>query len=167
MQDSIAENWIRARRERAFRLLAIREQSLHELHEKLLKPTSKETADPDKTPPLATCNQLINQLVEWLLKHDLQSDQRFIEDLTNKLLRQGKGPIALRQAYRKHQLDSALVNEQLTALDALWYQQIMRVREKRFGDQAPIDMREAGQMQRFLAQRGFTQGLIRKAVFLD
>lgn len=167
MQDSVAEAWIKARRERAFRLLAAREQSLHELREKLFKPTAAETADPEKTPDQATCTELINQLIEFLLEHDLQSDERFIESLANKFLRQGKGPLALQQGYWKHQLAKQLVNQQLKSLEPLWYPQIMRVREKRFGNQPPIDQREAGKMQRFLAQRGFTPDLIRKAVFLE
>ncbi len=165
MQNSIAKKWIRARRERAFRLLAAREQSLHELREKLFKPTKAETEDPKKTPSTTNCQALVNELIDFLLKHDLQSDERFIEDLSNKFLRQGKGPIALEQAFRQHQLDKSLVNQQLAALEHLWYPQVMRVREKRFGDQAPIDQREIGQMQRFLAQRGFTPNLIGQAIF--
>ena len=167
MQDSIATDWIRARRERAFRLLAAREQSLHELREKLLKPTAKEMADPSKIPASAICAELLEPLIAWLLELDLQSDQRFIEGITNKLLRQGKGPIALQQVYRQHHLDATLVNLHLQSLEGLWYSQVMRVREKRFGDQAPANQREIGQMQRFLAQRGFTPHQIRQAIFLD
>lgn len=167
MHNSIAKKWIKARRERAFRLLAAREQSLHELREKLFKPTKAETEDPEKTPPTATCQTLLDELIEFLLKHDLQSDKRFIEDLSNKFLRQGKGPIALEQAFRQHQLDKNLISQQFATLEHLWYPQVMRVREKRFGDQAPINQREVGQMQRFLAQRGFTPDLIRQAIFLN
>jgi len=167
MQDKVAATWIRARRERAFRLLAAREQSLHELREKLLKPTPAEIADPEKIPDPTTSAQLINQLISFLLEHDLQSDKRFIESLSHKFLRQGKGPLALHQEYRKHQLETSLVSQQLKSLEPLWYPQVMRVREKRFGNQPPKDQREAGKMQRFLAQRGFTPDLIRKAVFLE
>ncbi|GLR62747.1 regulatory protein RecX [Marinospirillum insulare] len=167
MQDDLALDWIKARRERAFRLLAAREQSLHELQEKLLKPTSAETANPEKTPSQAKCTELIDQLIDWLLEHDLQSDERFIESLTNKYLRQGKGPLALQQGYWKHQLDKDLITQQLKRLEPLWYAQVMRVREKRFGHLAPSDQREAAKMQRFLASRGFTPDQIRQAVFLD
>lgn len=167
MQDSIADNWTRARRERAFRLLAAREQSLHELREKLLKPTAAETADPSKIPDQASCTERLNQLIHFLLEHDLQSDQRFVESLSNQFLRRGKGPIALQHAFRQHQLDKDLIQKQLTTLVHLWYPQVMRVREKRFGSQPPKDQREAGKMQRFLAQRGFTPDQIRQAVFLN
>ncbi|HKM15535.1 MAG TPA: regulatory protein RecX [Marinospirillum sp.] len=167
IKQSVAETWIKARRERAFRLLAVREQSLHELREKLFKPTAAEMADPSKIPASAICAELIEQLIAWLLELDLQSDQRFIEGMANKLLRQGKGPIALQQVYRQHRLDAALVNLHLQNLEDLWYPQIMRVREKRFGDQRPIDQREVGQMQRFLAQRGFTPNQIHQAIFLS
>lgn len=167
MHDLIATDWIKARRERALRLLAAREQSLHELGEKLLRPTAAETADPKKIPPSAICAELLEQLIAWLLELDLQSDQRFIESITNKTLRQGKGPIALQQVYRQHHLDATLVNLQLQNLEDLWYPQIMRVREKRFGNQLPTDKREIGQMQRFLAQRGFTPNQIRQAIFLN
>lgn len=167
IKDSVAENWIKARRERAFRLLAAREQSLYELREKLLKPTAKEMADPSKIPTSTIRAELLEQLIAWLLELDLQSDQRFIEGITNKLLRQGKGPIALQQVYRQHCLDAVLVNLHLQSLEDLWYPQIMRVREKRFGDQLPTDQREVGQMQRFLAQRGFTPNQIHQAIFLS
>lgn len=167
MKSRIATDWIKARRERAFRLLAAREQSLHELREKLLKPTAAEAADPSKIPPSAICAELLEQLIAWLLELDLQSDQRFIEGMANKMLRQGKGPIALQQVYRQHHLDATLVNRHLQSLEDLWYPQVMRVRERRFGDQAPVNQREIGQMQRFLAQRGFTPHQIRQAIFLN
>ncbi|NLW04024.1 MAG: regulatory protein RecX [Pseudomonadaceae bacterium] len=165
--DRTAKKWLKARRERAFRLLAAREQSLHELREKLLKPTSAELADPQKTPPTSTCQALVDQLIDFLLEHDLQSDERFIDDLSNKFLRQGKGPIALKQGYYQHQLEASLVYRHLQSLEHLWYLQVMRVREKRFGDQPPANQREIGQMQRFLAQRGFTPSQIRQAIFQD
>ena len=163
----VAADWIKARRERAFRLLAAREQSLHELREKLLKPTAAELADPQKTPPTSTCQALVDQLIDFLLEHDLQSDERFIEGLSNKFLRQGKGPIALKKGYYQHRLDASLVNQYLQSLEHLWYPQVMRVRERRFGDQPPASQREIGQMQRFLAQRGFTPNQIRHAIFQD
>lgn len=161
-----AATWQQARRERALRLLGVREQSLHELRTKLLQPSKKELNSTAEQLSFAAQQELLEPVIAWLLELDLQSDARFIDALATKVLRQGKGPIALQQEFRKHNLAASLVNAKLAALEPLWYQQIMRVREKRFGQQLPENRRQIGQMQRFLAQRGFPSSLIVQAVFL-
>lgn len=158
--NSSTNKWIQARRERAFRLLAAREQSQQELQEKLLKPTAQEIANPDLIPGIEVQEQLVQDLMQWLQEQDLQSDARFIASLTNKLLRQGKGIYAFKQAWSQHQLAPNLIAAQLAQLEDLWEQQVIRVKEKRFGTQPPVDARDAAKMQRFLAQKGFTAAQI-------
>lgn len=161
------QHWLQARRERAFRLLAAREHSRHELREKLLRDHNKTRPEQDETPLFQEPEQatsLIEQLLDQLAEQQLQSDQRFLDSQVRQYLSRGKGPLALQQACRQHRLDPVQVSEALQALDKLWPRQIQRVREKRFGNEPPADAREAARMQRFLAQRGFTPEQIRKAV---
>lgn len=161
------QHWLQARRERAFRLLAAREHSRNELREKLLRNNGRDDLPEDDTPLFTEPEQatnLIEQLLDQLAEQQLQSDRRFLDSLVRQYLSRGKGPLALQQACRQHRLDPAAVNETLQHLEKSWPRQIQRVKEKRFGNEPPADVREAARMQRFLAQRGFTPEQIRKAV---
>jgi regulatory protein len=164
---SAQQDWLKARRERAFRLLAAREHSRRELRDKLLKPARTEQALTDKEAIIDSelASTLVDSLLEQLITDGLQSDARFLDSLVRQYLSKGKGPLALQQACRIQQLDTELVQQQLQRLETVWPKQVQRVREKRFGNEPPADSREAARMQRFLAQRGFTPELIRKAVF--
>ncbi|SFB99415.1 regulatory protein [Marinospirillum celere] len=163
--------WQKGLRERAFRLLAMREHSRHELAEKLFKPRNSPSKHQLLPPPEDLSSQAITTEIQTLLDkleaNDLLSDARFAETLTRQYLRKGKGLLALKQAYQQHQLDRAITQPLLEGLSHRWQEQAYRVREKRFGNQPPADQKEAAKMQRFLASRGFTPEQIRKAVFLE
>jgi len=163
------EAWHKGLRERAFRLLARREHSRHELASKLLQPRNSPTKHRIQPPPETLSKQQLQEEVEQLLNKleakDLLSDERFAETLTRQYLRKGKGPKALQQAYQEHHLDTAITQPLLNQLAHLWQEQANRVREKRFGDLPPDDQKSAAKMQRFLASRGFTAEQIRQAIF--
>lgn len=167
--DADLQAWQKGLRERAFRLLARREHSRQELGSKLLNPRNSPTKHKIQAPPEELSRQqiqhAIEQLLDKLVANDLLSDERFADNLTRQYLRKGKGPLALQQAYQEHQLDSAITQPLLSKLAHLWQEQANRVREKRFGDQPPVDQREAAKMQRFLASRGFTSEQIHRAVY--
>ena len=171
MTQATLESWQKGLRERAFRLLARREHSRKELQSKLLNPPNSPSRHKLPPPPEDLSQQQrlheVEQLLHKLEENKLLSDERFAETLTRQYLRKGKGLIALQQAYQEHQLDSTITRPLLDWLAPLWEDQARRVREKRFGDQAPSDPKEAARMQRFLASRGFTPEQIRKAVFFD
>jgi regulatory protein len=162
--------WQKGLRERAFRLLARREHSRHELTDKLFSPRNSPSKHKILPPPenlsSAQVRAEINLLLDKLETNGLLSDQRFAENLTNQYLRKGKGPLALKQAYQAHQLDESITQPLLAALAHRWQEQANRVREKRFGSLPAADQKDAAKMQRFLAQRGFSPEQIRLAVFL-
>ncbi|MDR9468098.1 regulatory protein RecX [Marinospirillum sp.] len=169
MADAERQAWQKGLRERAFRLLARREHSRKELASKLLTPRNSPSKHKIQPPPEDLSHQEIQDEIEQLLNkleaNDLLSDERFAETLTRQYLRKGKGLLALQQAYQEHQLDSEITRPLLDWLAPLWEEQVWRVRIKRFGDQPPLDQKEAAKMQRFLASRGFTPEQICKVVF--
>lgn len=169
--DAEVENWRQGLRERAFRLLARREHSRHELASKLYHPPNSPSrhriqAAPEQLSPSQIQDE-IQQLLDKLEANDLLSDQRFAETLSRQYLRKGKGPLALQQAFQEHQLDASITQPLLKSLGPLWQQQADRVKQKRFGETLPSDAKSRAKMQRFLASRGFTGAQIRQAIHGD
>lgn len=159
-QSEVANNWLKARRERALRYLATREHSVAELTSKLAKLTKKEQEQPSLLPSATARQAVIDNLISELIEQNYLSNQRFIVSLSNKILRQGKGPQAFKMACQEHQLESYLVSEKLEKLEALWPAQIERVAIKKFGEQMPSEQKEKAKAYRFLASRGFTPNQI-------
>lgn len=158
--QEIAVTWLKARRERAFRLLAAREHSLAELHAKLTRLTKKEQEQPSLLPEQSVRNELIDKLIEELLEQNFVSNERFIASLSNKILRQGKGPLAFKLACQEHQLENHLIADTSAKLEQLWPEQLARVVEKKFGSSLPTNPKDQAKVYRFLASRGFTPSQI-------
>ncbi|MFK7161773.1 regulatory protein RecX [Marinospirillum sp. MEB164] len=163
------QRWYAALEAKALRLLTRREQSAHELMQRL-----KEAGQPRWGRPGLSAPEFLHQdelschlaqLIFQLQFQGWQSDLRFAASLTERLLRQGKGPLLLQQAFAQHQLATDLTQPHLARLAPLWLHQAQRVRRQKFGHELPVDRRQAAKMQRFLASRGFTAEQIYAAVF--
>ncbi len=133
----------------ALRLLARREYSRRELQGKLLR---------------SGCEpQSVLELLDKLADSGYQDDQRYAEMLTRTRLRQGHGPLRLRQDLQKAGVEVASARtEMLAAVD--WFTQAQAVYRKRFGDTVPEDARDYARCARFLAGRGFLPEQIRRVL---
>lgn len=159
-QADLTATWLKARRERALRYLAARDHSQAELTKKLTQLTRKEQQQADQQPSAASREELVAGLIDELLANNYLCDERFLHSLTNKLLRQGKGPIAFKQAFQEHKLAADLVAEQLDKLEEIWPEQLARVATKKFGEELPSEQKAKAKAFRFLASRGFTPNQI-------
>lgn len=163
------QHWYAALEAKALRLLTRREQSAHELMQRLKEADQPRWGRPGFSPPAflhqdeQSCH--LAQLLFQLQSQGWQSDERFAASLTERLLRQGKGLLKLQQAFAQHQLATEITQPHLARLAPLWLRQVQRVRRQKFGHELPVDRRQAAKMQRFLASRGFTAEQIYAAVF--
>ena len=127
---------------KAYRLLAKREYSHHELLQRFLKQASREV-----------CDEVMRQLVG----QGAQSDQRFAESLCRSRYAAGKGPVLVRHELGKHQINEELIEMAMDPYSSEWEALAEQVRKKKFGDALPREYPALVKQLRFLQQRGFSQ----------
>lgn len=137
-------------RKRAMDLLARREHSREELVHKL---TGRGFA-PD----------LVETVIDELAAENLQSDDRFAEAYIAERSARGYGPLYIRQALRNRGIDAHLIDQYLDPDDPEWLRKAAELGRRRFGVIEPGDRRTYAKAVRFLHQRGFSGGQIRRAL---
>ncbi|MCK9188413.1 regulatory protein RecX [Acidithiobacillus sp.] len=128
----------------ALRLLARREYGRLELRDRLLR---------------AGCDAGdVALALDALVAAGYQDDARYAEMLVRTRVRQGHGPLRLRQDLRRAGVEASADPE----VD--WLVQAQTVYQKRFGDTMPVDAKDYARRVRFLAGRGFTGETIRRVL---
>lgn len=175
----------RSLRARAFQLLAQREQSRTELRRKLLAhalaeeraghdahATASTSFDPGAVPgdefldadkradPAARAGLRVEAELDWLEAHKHLSPERFVESRVHA--RSARfGNVRIRQELALHQLDLPVETEQ--TLKDSEFERACAVLARKFS-QAPQDASARARRARFLAGRGFSSEVIRRAV---
>lgn len=127
-------------------LLAKREYGEHELAEKLMH---KGYAEAEIQDAILECKRL-----------GLQSDVRFAESLCRTRIRQGYGPLRIRQELRSKQVDFECIEDALQHEKVDWFMQATQVKNKKYSDQGTITFNHLQKQKRFLLYRGFPQDII-------
>ncbi|MCB1761270.1 MAG: regulatory protein RecX [Gammaproteobacteria bacterium] len=135
-------------KEKAIKLLAMREHSRAELQRKLAP-----RCDDDKQ---------LQQLLDELGDSGLQSDRRFTEAYAEARRNRGFGPIRIRAELLARGIDQALVDSALMAADQTWDEALLAAARQRFGSSKPVDYRQWSRRARFLEYRGFAPASIRR-----
>lgn len=153
MDDDATEAPRRPRKEksllaRALGCLARREHSRAELRRKLA--------------PHAESAAQLDRLLDELEAKQLLSDRRFTEAMARGR-GQRFGAARIRQELRARGVDEPLVREAVGSLTVTELQRAREVWRRRFGT-PPADAAERARQMRFLAQRGFDAGVIRRVV---
>lgn len=148
---------------RALGLIARREHSPEEMRRKLRESLRRRAAAEPGEPGAAdaeSAEALIDPLIDWLIRLDLLSEQRFVAGRVQA--RSGRhGSPRIRQELARHGLapDAAqwaqLRSEDLAHAQALW--------QRRYGTVSAEPAERARQM-RFLASRGFPLDVVRRVV---
>lgn len=164
---------------RAIALLAQREHSLTELRRKLLRMAQQRdrTAaeigmkadavdpdghrDPDEDLDPAARQAEVEQLLSWLQVQGYLNEQRFVESRLH-LRSQRFGSLRIKQELAQHGL--ALSREQAQGLREAELPRAMEIRRRKFGEVLPADAAGRAKQTRFLAARGFSADVIRKAL---
>lgn len=137
----------------ALALLSKREYGFSELVQRL----SRNYAD----------EQVLLAVVRQLRDEDLQSDARFTESYIASRLQRGFGPVRIRQELNQKGISDELIAVHLREHDAQWYEQLRKVREKKYGKELPQSYQEQMRQAKFLQYRGFNHDQIRKIFRTD
>jgi regulatory protein len=130
----------------AMRLLARREHGAHELAGKLAQ-RGYQAAE-------------IAELIKECQRLGLQSDLRFVESFCRYRIRQGYGPLKIRQELQARQIERDLIETVLKEEQDNWLSYALAVWHKKYKEQADIPFAELQKRQRFLLYRGFSTEII-------
>ena len=139
---------------RALQWLAQREQSQAELRSRLLRLAQAAGSDPD------AAAAEVEPLLTWLAAHGYLSDQRFVDSRV-QVRSQRFGNLRIEAELRRHGLAldpgarAQLLGTELERARALW--------QRKYGAPAS-DLAGRLRQMRFLAGRGFSQGVVRQVV---
>ena len=137
-------------RHSAMNYLARREHSSLELRNKLLRKGFE--------------SAVIDKVLLQLQLDNLLSDERFAENYTRMRTAKGYGPLSIQQELQRRGIDNNLLSVFVNANDSSWASIASQVREKRFGQDLPVNKRELAKQVRFLENRGFTYSQIKVAL---
>lgn len=136
-------------RRKAIGLLARREHSRRELKRKLGR---------------RACRDLVDSVVDALAEEGLQSDARCAEMIVYARIERGHGPLRIRSDLREAGIDGETTDLLLEAESEHWDERLRTLIDRRFRGEAPKDARDWSRRARFLASRGFPEGLVRRAL---
>lgn len=132
----------------AMNMLARREHSRKELHQKLISRNFDETA--------------VEQTLLDLTQERLLCDERFVEAFVRSKVNKGQGPLRIRQELSEHGIANELITDYLEGQQ--WLSLAVEVRQRRFGSQLPGEYKERAKQMRFLQYRGFSSEHINGAM---
>jgi len=125
-------------------MLSRREHSQHELLQKL---SAKEF---DRSE--------INELLEEFKEKNWQSDTRFAESYSRSRWLKGFGPIRIQLELQARGIDSS-INDVLDEQPD-WTELLRDLHSKKYGRQAPNDLKERAKRTRFLLHKGYSHEMI-------
>jgi len=135
----------------AVRLLAAREHSRHELRHKLLQRFG------DDAP--------VDDVLDDLEQRCLLSDERFAGAYVAQRVRKGYGPLRIRAELEQRGIAADLSARYLDDGEHDWSEVLAATAAHKFGDTVVTDRRVLASRGRFLEQRGYPVGMIRR--YLD
>ncbi len=134
----------------ALRLLARRDHGALELLQKLEKNGApKEEANE----ALLECQRL-----------GYQCDTRFIESYCRSRIRQGYGPLKIKQELKGKGLDSDLIHQVMRQQSVNWFEHALEVWQKKTRGVVDGSYNELQKHQRFLLYRGFSTDIIAQVI---
>ncbi|MCK5828952.1 MAG: regulatory protein RecX [Methylococcales bacterium] len=141
--DLIANKEIR---ENCFRLLVRREHSQQELIDKLaLKGFGRSES---------------KAVIDILAEQGWQSNERFAESYARYRIKKGYGPIKVSFELKQRGIDEVDLDSIVLDLADGWDEVIDTVYKKKYSDDTQLENKEWLKRNRFLQQRGFSNGMI-------
>lgn len=134
----------------ALRWLTGREFSRRELEDKLIKK--------------GCAADVAAQAVNGLEAERLLSDDRFVETLVHARRRRGYGPLRIRRELQDKGIAEEVIGRWLDAGGAEWFEEVRRVRRRKYGARVPKSLAERAKQSRFLQYRGFSFDQIQQAL---
>jgi regulatory protein len=104
----------------------------------------------------------VAQTLAALTAKSLLSDERFCETYVHHRIAKGYGPLRIRHELAQRGVAAQLIEQVLDRADVDWQQHLAGVRAAKFGSRMPAGFPEQSRQGRFLQQRGFSTGDIRR-----
>jgi regulatory protein len=139
--------------DKALGLLARRDHSRRELHQKLGRG--------------GYARDEASEALDRLVEQHYQDDDRFAESLIRSRAAQGYGPMRLRAELKSHGLPDARIRSLLDAAEIDWAASAVGQLRRRYGTGAAADPAERARRAQFLLRRGFPAATVRDATHAD
>ncbi len=141
---------VRSIREVAMDYLSRREHTRHELLQKLL---AKDFDFDD-----------VEAALSRLMEQGLLSDERFTEAYVRQRRLRGIGPLKIRAELRQKGVAESMIDSWLNEQESDWKTQAREVRDRKYGNEVAVELKEKARQTRFLQSRGFSAEQIRYAL---
>ncbi len=132
------------------RLLARREHSKSEIMTKLLSKGYDA--------------ELVKQQLALFVEKNIQSDERFVEVYIRSKMQKGHGKKRIKMSLSQHDIDENLIESGFAATDDSFFDTVIVVYQKKYGDKPIADWKDKQKRMRFLQYRGFTAEQINVAI---
>ncbi len=132
----------KALRHKAIELLARREYSYAELEKKLLALSEDEVT--------------IQNILEWLIEMELQSDARFTQMFLRSKAVGGYGPVRIKMELKQKGINEFLIENSFAELAFDWDEEVDRLILKKVKDQSLSDFKLKNKVMGYLQRRGYT-----------
>ncbi len=99
---------------------------------------------------------VVERVVAALQERGYLDDTRFVENYITARRAKGFGPLRIQSELLRRGIGRRLAAESLRLHDEAWVAEARRAKNKKFGDGLPQAPQERLKVQRFLANRGFT-----------
>lgn len=139
--------------DRAMRLLAQRDHSVHELANKIRLSLKRSEQRQGEAIPLD--EEALQQVISYCQENQWLDDQRFAERFIMSRSRNGYGPQRIQQDLQQKGLERDDIRQALNDAEVDWQEQASEVVRKKYGDSGPDELKEKAKAQRFLHSRGF------------
>lgn len=154
MSDNSSRRSALARlRDRAMRILAMRDHSEQELRRKLTAPV------PGKNGPetLDITPEELEEVISWCLEHRFLDDERFVHQFIASRARKGYGPARIRQELKQKGIERQISESAMRECDIDWGANAREQALRKYGDPLPTEFAAKVKVQRFLLYRGYLQ----------
>lgn len=98
--------------------------------------------------------------MEQLLKHGLQSDERYLEDFVRSRVLKGSGPLKIAHELHHRGIDSSTLHSYLDQQDIDWFEVATNTYHKKYRSDEEIDAREQAKRVRYMQSKGFPSDII-------
>lgn len=143
-----ADSWLR---DRALRILALRDHSEQELRRKLTAPRLQQN---HRQPPEIT-PQAVNEVIDWCCEQRYLDDNRFARQFIASRSRKGYGVARIRQELKQKGIDSHISESALGECDIDWVALAKAQAQRKYGQPLPTTFPEKAKIQHFLLYRGY------------
>ncbi|MGP3590846.1 recombination regulator RecX [Vagococcus sp. WN89Y] len=140
-------------RDRAMRILAMRDHSEQELRRKLvaLVPGKNGMEKLDIT------DEELEQVISWCLEHHFLDDARFVRQFIASRARKGYGPARIRQELNQKGIERQVSENAMRECDIDWSANAREQALRKYGEPLPTEFTAKVKVQRFLLYRGYLQ----------